>query len=137
MRNLESGYWLTHDPNSIYFGWHFHYVFLCPRRDFEFKSTFYAWLLWDAKSRSDAVEKYGQILAHYGPAADKTHFESFSQIVRDEVTVLHWDQIAAVLCKGNNDFFDNYRQALQEHPECQGVLTATQNRFRRAGIEFP
>lgn len=136
MRNLEAGYWLTHHSDSLYRHWQFQYVFLCPRRDFELKATMYAWMLADKASRQEAADKYLKVLSCHGAVVDTTHFESFSRMVRDAVTVLHWDQLADVLRQRKATFFTDYFQALAGHQQLDVVAANTRRRFERAGIEI-
>jgi hypothetical protein len=136
MRNLEAGYWLTHHPDSLYRTWQFHYVFICPRDDFEMKAALYAWMLADKESRREAAHRYRAVLECHGAAVDQEHFDSFCRMVADRVTVLHWDQLADVLRRGQANFFPNYFQALAGYQELAVVAANTRRRFERAGIDI-
>jgi hypothetical protein len=136
MRNLEAGYWLTHHADSLYRNWRFQYVFLCPRQDFELKAAMYGWMLADETSRLKAADSYWRVLAYHGAVVDPGHFEAFRKMVRDSVTVLHWDQAADVLRRAKATFFNDYFQALGNHQKLDVVAAKTRRRFERAGIEI-
>lgn len=134
MRNLEAGYWLTHHPQSLYGNWQFHYIFVCPRLDFEMKTALYAWILSDEASRLEAADKYRDVLAYHGADVDQQHFDAFLKLVCDRVTVLHWDQLADVLRHHQVNFFPAYFQALAGHQQLAVVAANTRRRLERAGI---
>jgi len=135
MRNLEAGYWLTHRNGSLYRNWEFHYVFICPRLDYELKSTYYSWMLSDVASRQQAVDKYQAVLEHHGAAPDQQHFDAFRQMVSENITVLHWDHLENAIRQGNDNFFQEYLQLLGRLPDSAEVLGATSQRFKYAGIQ--
>lgn len=134
MRNLEAGYWLTHEETSLYRTWEFHYVFVCPRLPFELKSTLYSWMLFDRTAKEQAVERYRAVLQHHGANVDQRHFDSFGQMVRDRATVLHWDQLSQALEHGQTAFWSEYLDKLRGHPDLVVVLGATLERLKSAGI---
>lgn len=137
MRNLEAGYWLTHEPDSLYRNWEFHYVFVCPRLEFEKKTTLYSWMLFDANAKEQAAAMYREVLQHHARNVDPQHFQSFCQMVRDRATVLHWDQLAVALRQDNESFWRVYLDKLREQTECAEVLGATLQRLKSAGIPLP
>lgn len=136
MRNLEAGYWLTQHPQSLYRNWQFHYVFICPRLDFEMKTALYAWILADEASRLEAADKYRDVLAYHGADIDQQHFDAFRKMVRDRVAVLHWGQLADVLRVHQANFFLTYFQALAANHQLAVVVANSQRLLERAGIEI-
>lgn len=136
MRNVEAGYWLTHHSESIYRNWQFHYIFVCPKRDFEMKAAYYAWLLADEASRQQAGEAYRKVLAYHGATVDQQHYEAFCQLLRDRVSVLHWHQIAEALRQREPAFLENYFDALKSDQGCAVIFKNTRLRLQRAGIEL-
>ncbi len=134
MRNLEAGYWLTHHDDSLYRNWDFWYVFVCTRQDFEMKTAFYSWMLFDGISKEQAVTKYREVLEYHHAAVDEQHFASFRQMVHDRAMVLYWDEVAEALQHEHATFWNDYLTTLQENPEGMGVLGATLQRLGSAGI---
>jgi len=45
MRNLESAFLLTNHQDSLYNGWKFKYVFICPRKTYQYKLKYYSYVL--------------------------------------------------------------------------------------------
>jgi len=137
MRNVEAGYWLTHHHESLYQGWQFHYLFVCPKSDFEMKAAHYAWMLADDVKRREACDNYRQILSFHRASVDEQQFGAFSRLFQNQVTVLHWDQIANVLRQQEPRFLENYFDALAAGTGLSTIIGNTRLRLLRAGVECP
>jgi hypothetical protein len=135
MRNLEAGYWLTHHQGSLYRGWEFHYVFVSPRRDFEWGTSYYSYLLRDCDEKMKAADNYRRIVNHHGAVVDEEGFSEFKVMVAERTWVLHWDEIAGALSSENPTFFSDYMRSLSASPGLVEVLEATVQRFRFAGLD--
>jgi|GEM_PF-3545191 len=134
MRNLETGYWLTHHEHSQWKGWNFEYVFICPENDFKMKANYYSWMLADEASKKQALNCYKKVLElHYKEKENaksasflEENFDKFSSWALKHLTVIHW------ACLGNlfeKDFFTKYLNKFTTD-----VKKSLRDRFIRAGI---
>ena len=137
LRNLEAGYWLTHDPASRYSGWEFHYVFICPSEAIEYQSTFYGYALKSPESIKGLLQNYGRLLRgaavqHRRNDASDEQFDEFCVWAESRIAVLHWRQLATAVEDGNTDYFEKYIAGLRQLDVA--LADATKKRFEAAGI---
>jgi len=138
MRNLESAFFLCHHPASVYQGWDFKYVMICPRKEYEYRLAYYACLFNDVALhlnlfRDILTTEYAALVSE--ERLDR-FYDEFRQLVPERVAVRHWDQFWPLL---RQDGFDlaRYERAVQAELGADAALAnhAFRNRLQLAGIE--
>ena len=140
VRNLESAYLLTHHDDSLYKGWDFHYIFVCPRTAMEYKTTYYAYALGNRGDNvSESIRCYGRLLEkeyqdRRSGAVYEKHFEEFENITPERVHVLYWDECAAQCVERNCQFWTEYLSAIERLGPT--IRKAVEDRLKVAGIRL-
>ncbi len=134
MRNLEAGYWLTHHEQSMYREWDFHYVFVCPKLDFDLMSTYYSWVL---THQSEAIDNYSKVLDLYRSRRRvSASYDGFKEWAMRHLHWTYWSTLAGVLTARAPDYFSAYIQRLAEPGVSPEIRAATEIRLCRAGIRL-
>jgi hypothetical protein len=96
MRNLKSASFLCHHPASVYRGWDFGYVAICPREGFEYRLAYHAGLFDDVALhlnlfRDILTTEYATLV---GQERLDRSYDQFRQLVPGRIAVRHWDPIS-------------------------------------------
>ena len=106
IRNLEAGYWLTKCDHSLFYGWEFHYAFICPESAMEYKATHYSHILTKKEDPcvETAINNYKNFLCaknRWDKNVDQKDFECFKNYFTDKennhITVHYWSDLAKSL----------------------------------------
>lgn len=136
MRNLESAFLLTNHQDSLYKGWKFKYVIICPRKTIQYKLTYYTYVL-------DCIEEnillYKEIIEkEYKSSINKgcspKYFESFVRQIPECIYKIYWDELGKVLKDKEKNFFFNYFNRLKEASLKKEDVENINKRFREVGI---
>ncbi len=92
-RNLESVFLLTKHEDSLYSGWDFNYIFVCPKKEYEYKLTLYSYLIKDIIGNGIGLYK-NLLCAEYKDKLDidsKKYLDSFIKEAGNKISVAHWE----------------------------------------------
>jgi hypothetical protein len=138
MRNLESAFFLCHHPASVYRGWDFKYVVICPRKEYQYRLAYYACLFSDVALHLNLFRDI--LTTEYASQVSQDRldrfYDEFQQMVPERVAVRHWDQFWSLLCQDGFDLA-RYERAVQDQLGAGGTLAnhALRNRLQLAGVE--
>ncbi len=94
-RNLESAYLLTNHEESLYNEWDFNYIFVCPKKQYDYNSTLYSYLIKDIQK--NGIELYTKLLdAEYKVKLDNNtgkYLEDFIKEGGNKISVTHWEEL--------------------------------------------
>lgn len=127
IRNLESAFLLTHHPDSLYKGWDYKYVFLCPRQT---EVKLYSDVLGLIKKEISIYQQ--KITSEYKCSINHRCyglFEEFELGVSKRIFRIYWDEFGDTLKDSDPGFFQSYFDNLEEE-QIKGI----KERFGRAGI---
>ncbi len=131
IRNLEAGYWLTNCDGSLFSGWTFEYVFICPKNAMEYKATHYSHILTDKKNPcvKTALDNYEDYLKEKKPKYEKNDFKCFRDHFTDNkrITVSYWCDLTKLLS-------DRDKEPIQLPDEDSVFREPSRDRFKLACI---
>jgi len=139
VRNLEAAFFLC-QPTSLYRKWDFRYIVLCPKKDYEYRSTYYSCVLHNIR---DHLALYRQILSkEYKAQASEDRinqlFAEFQDTVPNKVRPLHWSSLWELL-EHDGFVLARYEAALRAAfgADADLAILASRNRLALAGISLP
>lgn len=137
IRGWESAFLLTKCQESVFHNWTSTTILLCPRKPFEYRTAYYAYVFSDP---ADHVAFYRRILEReYAQAIDRGRFDAlfdeFHEKINGAVKVAHWDDLAQRL-EPDTGWISRYLTRLREGCGSDGesAYEAATRRFQLAGI---
>lgn len=96
-RNLESAYLLTHHDESLYCGWDFTYIFVCPEKRYKYKSTYYAFLLREIKKNGIGLYKELLNTEYKINTETEKYLDNFITEAGVKLAIAHWEELKELI----------------------------------------
>ncbi|MFW5927711.1 MAG: hypothetical protein ACOCSL_00815 [Thermoplasmatota archaeon] len=138
LRGLESAYLLTNHEDSLYDGWDFRYVVICPRVINEYNLTYYNYI---ANNTGKNLMKYNDLINRdFSDCVNEScypkYFGEFVKEVRDKISMIYWDELTHYLLKRNDNFFVKYFKKMENAIGDRGKVKAVKNRLKKANVKI-
>ena len=140
IRNVETAFFLTTLPDSLYSGWDFRYILLCPKAtaklDKECERFF-------ADRHVSDLEKYDRYLSdvanakkvHAGRVDYREQWQEFRGTLSKRLAIVYWSEMMDALCKSGFDRKNYLHRLSSIDRHDQTIVAATKTRWDAAGIE--
>jgi len=137
VRNWEAAYCLTRSQASEYVDWDFRYLLICPRKEYEYRATYYACVIGDPEAQIDIHRRIleNEYANQVSTERLRDHFDSFRSDVPERVVVVHWCELGEWLIESGFSFGEMI-QRIEETcgPQSDECVQALRDRMGRAGI---
>lgn len=138
LRGLESAYLLTNHEDSLYEGWDFRYVVICPRVINEYSLTYYNYI---TNNTGKNLMRYNDLINRdYSECVNKScyphYFGGFVKEVRDKISMIYWNELTNYLLKRNDNFFVEYFKKIENVIDDRSKVKAVRNRLKKANVKI-
>ena len=135
MRGLESAFLLTHHQNSLYNGWKYKYVIICPRKIVNGKVMQYQQYL---NAIDESIFHYKADMRKNYERANKKIYQSyfglFEELTPKSICSIYWDELGETLESEYPGFFSDYFDKLKKARLKKESIENIRSRFKTAGI---